>query len=312
MKSTLTTDQDLNVRDDTRDSHINWGNWFIWLLCFIVSMPLLALVIIAMQPDAGIWSHLISTILPRAVITTVSLMIGVGFVTLFLGAGTAWLVTLYNFPGAKYFKWLLLLPLAMPTYISAFSYVELWDYSGWIQSGLRDLFGWKSARDYWFPDVRSMGGAIFVLSIVLYPYVYLTARASFIQQSSCALEVGRTLGRTGFGMWWSLGLPMARPALVAGVTLVCMECLNDIGAVEHFGVNTLTVSIYTTWLERSSLSGAAEIAVLMLLIVFALLWFERWQRNKRGFHNTTGKFSTIYKMQLTGLKAFAAFSICLY
>lgn len=248
--------------------------------------------------------------MPGAVPQTLTLMTGVGALTLFLGTVTAWLVTMYRFPGRQIFEWLLLIPLAMPTYIIAFCYVELLDYSSTIQTGLRGLFGFQSAADYWFPHIRSDGGAIFVMSFVLYPYVYLTARASFTQQSICVLEVARTLGRSPLGTFIGVALPLARPALVAGVALALMECLNDIGAVDYFGVNTLTVSIYSTWLERSSLSGAAQIASIMLLFVFTLFLIERMARSGQGYHHTTGRYRAIPETRLEGWKGWAAAATC--
>jgi iron(III) transport system permease protein len=286
-----------------------------WTICAllisaIVSMPLISLIFMAFGAQENIWPHLLSTVLPGSVITTIGLLLGVGILTIVTGTGTAWLVTMYRFPGSGMFKWLLLVPLAVPTYLSAFSYMELWDYSGWIQSGLRASFGWQSARDYWFPEIRSLGGAIFVMSFVLYPYVYLTARASFIQQSICILEAGRVLGRSRIGVFTSLGLPLARPAIAAGVTLALMECLNDIGAVEYFGVNTLTVSVYSTWLERGSLAGAAQIACVMLVFVFGLLWMERASRKRQLFHHTTGRFREIPAPKLRGWAGFWAMIAC--
>ncbi len=172
------------------------------------------------------------------------------------------------------------------------------------------MFGWNSARDYWFPEIRSLGGAICIMSFVLYPYVYLTARASFQQQSICVLEVARTLGRTSWGSFFSVGLPLARPALAAGVTLALMECINDIGAVEYLGVNTLTVSVYTTWLERSSLPGAAQLACVMLVFVFALLWGERTSRRGQKFHHTTGRYRNIPEKRLIGWRGVLAAGYC--
>ena len=237
-------------------------------------------------------------------------MAGVGGLSLLLGTGTAWLVTMYRFPGRRIFQWLLLLPLAVPTYIIAYSYLELLDYSGIVQTSLRELFGWQNARSYRFPDIRSLGGAIFVMSAVLYPYVYITARASFVAQSVCVLEVSRTLGRTASQTFRQVALPLARPALAAGVALVLMETLNDIGAVEFFGVRTLTVAIYDTWLDRNSLAGAAQIACVMLLFVFALLLIERTLRAKRRFHHTTGKYRDLPEEALEGWKGFLAAIAC--
>ena len=281
-------------------------------VCAVVGLPLISLVVIAFSAEQNIWPHLLSTVLPGAVRTTILLMLGVGFLTTVIGTGTAWLVTMYRFPGSGLFKWLLLIPLAVPTYLSAFSYMELLDYSGWVQSGLRSTFGWQSARDYWFPEIRSLGGAVFVMSCVLYPYVYLTARASFIQQSVCLLEAGRILGRSPWGVFTALGLPLARPAIVAGVTLALMECLNDIGAVEYFGVNTLTVSVYSTWLERGSLAGAAQIACVMLVFVLALLWVERASRKRQHFHHTTGRYREIAAPELSGWRRYGATLACAF
>jgi iron(III) transport system permease protein len=177
---------------------------------------------------------------------------------------------------------------------------------------LRDVFGWRNARDYWFPDIRSLGGAIFVMSAVLYPYVYITARASFIAQSVCVLEVSRTLGRTAAETFRQVALPLARPALAAGVALALMETLNDIGAVEFLGVRTLTVAIYDTWLDRNDLAGAAQLACIMLLFVFALLLIELALRARRRFHHTTGKYRNLPEEELRGWRgAFAALACAL-
>ena len=217
---------------------------------------------------------------------------------------------MYRFPGRGLLDRLLVLPLAMPTYIIAYCYVELLDFSGPVQRALRALFGWHTVKDYWFPEVRTLTGAILVLSAVLYPYVYLSARASFVQQSICVLEVARTLGRTSAGAFWSVALPLARPALAAGVALALMECLNDLGAVQYLGVSTLTVSIYATWLQRSSLAGAAQIALVALLFVLALLVAERAARGKSRFHHTTGRYRSIPFSDLEGWRGYAAAALC--
>ncbi len=280
------------------------------LVATIVLGPIIALFAVALSGQDNIWPHLLATVLPRALVETVLLMTGVGLLTISIGASSAWLVTMYRFPGRKVFVWLTLIPLAMPTYLTAFSYTEIWDYSGFMQTALRSVFGWQTAQDYWFPEIRSLGGAIFVMSFVLYPYVYLTARASFIGQSICALEVARTLGRSHWGMFWNVGLPLARPALAAGATLALMETLNDIGAVEHFGVNTLTFSVYNTWLERGSLPGAAQIASVMLVFVVLLLWVERASRKRQRFYQTTGRYQNISATRLKGFYALAATIAC--
>ncbi|HSR81239.1 MAG TPA: iron ABC transporter permease, partial [Hyphomicrobiaceae bacterium] len=199
---------------------------------------------------------------------------------------------------------------AMPSYILAYCYVELLDFSGPVQRAVRALFGWRLAKDYWFPEVRTLTGAILVLSAGLYPYVYLSARASFVQQSVCVLEVARTLGRTSIGAFWSVALPLARPALAAGVALALMEALNDLGAVQYLGVTTLSVSIYATWLQRSSLPGAAQIAAVALLFVGALLAAERAARGQSRFHHTTGRYRSIPFSDLAGWRGMAAAAAC--
>ena len=229
---------------------------------------------------------------------------------LVFGTATAWLVTMYRFPGRGIIDRLLVLPLAVPTYIVAYCYVELLDFSGPVQRLLRTLFGWHTVRDYWFPDVRSMGGAIIILSAVLYPYVYLTARASFVQQSVCVLEVARTLGQTSAGAFWRVALPLARPALAAGLALALMETLNDLGAVQYLGVQTLTASIYTTWLQRSSLGGAAQLALVALLFVLALVVAERAARGRGQYHHTTGRYRSIPFSDLEGWRGYAAAGFC--
>ena len=280
------------------------------IISLLVAAPLLAIAVLGLESSGNTWPHLVSTVLPSSVMTTFGLMIGVGLTTLVVGAGTAWLVTMFRFPGRNLFVWLLLVPLAMPTYIIAFCYMELLDYSGLVQTYLREIFGWRNAADYWFPEIRSLGGGILVMSFVLYPYVYLTARASFLQQSVCALEVSRTLGRTAWGTFWSVALPLARPALVAGVTLALMETLNDIGAVEFLGIQTLTASVYATWLERSSLAGAAQISCVMLLFVFTLIYIERNARRRQRFHHTTGKYTILPEQELPPLSGALAALAC--
>ncbi len=281
------------------------------LIFLLIVSPIVGLIITAFSTNADTWPHLLRTVLPKALQDTVLLMLGTSVLSILAGAGTAWLITLYRFPGRRIFKWLLVVPLAMPTYLAAFCYVEVWDYSGWVQSAIRATFGFTSARDYWFPEIRSLGGAIFVMSSVLFPYVYLTARASFLAQSANVLEASRTLGCNPWLSFWKVGLPLARPAIAAGSALVMMECLNDIGAVEHFGVNTLTITVYDTWLERGSLGGAAQIACAMLIAVVFLFALERWSRRQQQFYQLSGKQNKLPTARLTGWKAAVAYVACL-
>ncbi|WP_310621476.1 ABC transporter permease [Flexibacterium corallicola] len=280
------------------------------LLAGLLLLPVFAVFYLALQPSGDIWKHLIINVLPQSTATTLWLMLGVGLLVFILGITCAWLVTMCDFPGRKFFDVALLLPFAVPTYIIAFSYVELLDYSGPVQSTIRSLFGFQSARDYWFPEIRSLGGAIFVMGFVLYPYVYLTTRASFLIQSACTLDVSRTLGAGPLRLFWKVAVPLARPAIVVGMTLALIECLNDIGAVTFFGVKTLSFSVYDTWLNRSSLAGAAQISCAMILIVLALMYLENYGRRKQRFHQSTGTYRSLQTYQLSGWRSALALLAC--
>lgn len=276
-----------------------------------LAVPLISVVWIGMTKSDGTWSHLVATVLPTALSNSLLLMAGAGLATLIMGTAAAWLITMHRFPGRTLADRLLVLPLAMPVYIVAYAYVELLDYAGPIQSALRMALGVSSAADYAFPEIRSLGGAIAIFSLVLYPYVYLTARASFEQQSVCVLEVARTLGRTAGQTFYSVALPLARPALAAGVLLVLMESLNDLGAVQYLGVETLSSSIYATWMQRGSLSGAAQISLVMLSLIAVLLVSERALRGGGGFQATTGRYRAIPFETLDGWRAWLALSLVL-
>jgi iron(III) transport system permease protein len=215
-----------------------------------------------------------------------------------------------RFPGRRVFEWALLLPLAMPAYIVAFVYTDVFEYAGPVQGALRDLFGWQSARDYWFPEIRSMGGAIFVMSFVLYPYVYLLGRAAFQEQSACAFEVSRTLGRGAWGTFRAVSLPLARPALVAGTALALMETLADFGTVDYFAVYTLTLGVFNVWLNMGNAGGAAQIALVMLAAVMLLLSLERVSRRKQRHFGMTTRHRPHPGFTLSGWRAAAAVIGC--
>lgn len=276
----------------------------------IIALPVAALIALALTASDNVWPHLLRTVLPASLLDTALLLLGVGALTLVTGAGTAWIVTMYRFPGRTLLDRLLVIPLAVPTYIIAYCYADLFDFTGPLQRFLRSITGWHTAQDYWFPEIRGIGGAIFVMSCVLYPYVYMTARASFVQQSVCTLEVARTLGRSPLGAFASVGLPMARPALAAGVLLALMECLNDLGAVQYLGVRTLSASIYATWLQRSSLGGAAQISVVLLALVLILFAAERMARGNSQFHNTSRRHRSIPFADLRGWRSVVATIVC--
>lgn len=253
------------------------------LIALAMLAPLLALAWSALQGSEGLWSHLLAHVLPQATRNTLILLAGVGLLVAMLGTGGAWLVTAYDFPGRRMLSWALLLPLAVPTYIVAYAYLDLLHPLGPIQSGLRGVLGIDSPRDFRLPDVRSLGGCIVLLGFVLYPYVYLSTRAMFLTQTAAVMEAARSLGVRRAALFHRVALPLARPAIAVGMALALLETLNDIGASEFLGVQTLTVSVYTTWVTRGDLPGAAQIALAMLVIVIALIVLERHGRRRQRY-----------------------------
>jgi iron(III) transport system permease protein len=276
----------------------------------LVAAPLVALLVAAAPGSAGLWSHLAEYVVPVALRDTLELLAGVGALVALLGTGTAWLVSAHDFPGRRFLDWALLLPLAVPTYIVAYAYLDVLHPVGPVQTPLRALLGFESPRDFRLPDVRSMTGCIVLLSFVLYPYVYLTTRALFIMQAGSLIDAARLLGANGRTVFWRVAVPLARPAVAAGVALALLEALNDVGAAEFLGVRTLTVTVYTTWITRSDLAGAAQIALAMLLVVVALIVLERLARRQRGFANDSRHSQLLARRRLRGGAAFAAAAAC--
>ncbi|MDG2187903.1 MAG: iron ABC transporter permease [Hyphomicrobiales bacterium] len=277
----------------------------------IIAIPILTIFYMALSSEKNIWPHLSSTVLPGYIITTLIVLSGVGVITLIIGIGLAWVITVYDFPMRRTLEWLCLIPLAMPTYIIAYTYGEIFDYPGFLQSALRFIFGWQSSKDYWFPNIYSTGGVIFVMSFVLYPYIYLTSRAAFLRQSMTLIEVSNTLGYSLSSSFFRVALPMARPAIIIGLILVMMESMNEFAAFEYYGVNTLSVGVYVTWLEKNNLSGAAQIAIFMLIFIFLLMLIERKLRNKRSFVQKNNNTIATNRYKLTGIRAYMLLIICL-
>ncbi|PHQ24055.1 iron ABC transporter permease [Marinobacter guineae] len=247
----------------------------------IVALPVLSVIFLAFFPEENIWPHLIETTLPRYLITTIQLMAGVGAITLAIGLASAWAVTMCEFPGRKFFEWAMLLPFAVPAYVIAYVYTSLLDYAGPVQGALRNWFGWENATDYWFPEIRSLEGATLMLGLVLYPYVYLLARAAFLEQSPSLFSVSRSLGHSALSTFFKVVLPIARPAVAVGLSLVLMETLNDFGTVDFFAVQTLTAGLFDTWMNLGNLGGAAQIATTMLIFVVILVTLERYSRRRQ-------------------------------
>ena len=281
------------------------------LIVAVVGAPLVAVVWIAFHPTENIWPHLMATVLPRYFTTTLLLMAGVGVLAAAMGTGAAWLVTMYRFPGRAWLKHALLFPLALPAYVGAYALVDFLDYSGPLQTAMRAAFGWQDSRAYWFPEIRSTWAAVLVLSAALYPYVYLLTRQALREQSGGVYEVARALGTGGWGLFWRLGLPLARPAIAAGVALVLMETVADFGTVSHFGVQTLTTGVFSTWLSGGNAGGAAQIAGVIMMLILSLVAIERISRRNARFHRAARHARPVEAQALPGWRGLLALALCL-
>jgi iron(III) transport system permease protein len=279
----------------------------------IVLIPIVAIAWLAVSGGSADWPHLIEYVIPRATGRTLLLVALTGAATAVIGILTAWLVATCEFPLRRFLSAALVLPLAIPAYLAAYAFGELLTFTGPVQGLVRALFGFQTSRDYWFPDVRSLGGAVLVMSSVLYPYIYLACRSMFLMQGRAAADVARTLGAGPVKVFLRIQVPMARPAIMIGLTLVAMETLNDIGAVEFLGVQTLTFSIFDTWLNRGSLAGAAQIACIMLVFVIGLMMIERAARRRQRFSSqkTTAAVHDVVRLKLAGWKKWSATAACL-
>jgi len=278
------------------------------LAASLIAVPVVVVVSNVFMPSGDTWAHLASTVLPEYVANTLWLMLWVGMGVTLIGVATAWLTTMCRFPGRGFFEWALILPLAMPAYVMAYAYTDFFQFTGPVQSTLRAWFGWK-AREYWFPEVRSLGGAALIFSFVFYPYVYLLARAAFLAQGGGLIEVGRSLG---YGPWRSflrLALPLARPGIAAGVALALMETLADFGTVAYFALPTFTTGIYRAWLSLGDRVAAGQLASALLGFVALILIFERVSRGRARFdaHAATRRLTD---RRLGGLYACGAVVAC--
>ena len=287
-------------------SHPAQRRWYplVFTVCALVLLPLSVLVLSWQSIDLQIWSHLLDTQMSRLLGNTLTLILGVGVGVTLLGVSLAWLTSLCEFPGRRWLDWALMLPFAIPAYVLAFVFVGLLDFSGPVQTLLREWFGPMR-----LPRVRSTGGVIIVLVLVFYPYVYLLARTAFLAQGKGLMEAARVLGQSPLQAFWRVALPMARPAIGAGVALALMETLADFGAVAVFNFDTFTTAIYKTWYGFFSLSSAAQLASLLLLAVMLVLYGERRARGAVRSSNERPRVAALY--HLRGVKALAASSWCL-
>ncbi|MCX9113914.1 iron ABC transporter permease [Aeromonas veronii] len=279
-----------------------------WATALLLGLPVIALLFSAFSAEGELFRHLADTVLLDYLGNTLGLVVGVVLLSLLFGVPTAWLVAMCQVPGRRALQWALMLPMAMPSYIVAYVYTDLLDYSGPLQAGLRALFGWISPADYWFPAIRSLGGAAWVLALVLFPYVYLLARASFLEQSVSLIHSSRLLGCTPWQSFRRLSLPLARPAIMVAVSLVAMETLADFATVHFFAINTLTTAVYDTWLGYGSLATAAKLSCLMLLAVVLLIALERRSRSRQQVFQKSMGHEQPLRYPLKGMsRALAAF-----
>ena len=279
------------------------------LIALVLGLPIFTIAGFVLHPSNDVWRHLVDTVLAEYLLNSALLIAGVSVGTLVIGVGCAWLTSVCEFPGKRIFSWALLLPLAFPAYIIAYTYTGMFDFAGPVQTWIRSVTGW-GVRDYYFPDVRSLGGAVTMFSLVLYPYVYLLARAAFLEQSVCVLEVSRTLGCSVWASFYRVALPLARPAVVAGLSLALMETLADYGTVAYFGLGVFTTGIFRTWFGLGDAVAAAKLAAILLAFVVTLIVIERWSRKRAQYHHPTYRYRELPQYRLRGLRAWLAFGAC--
>jgi iron(III) transport system permease protein len=279
----------------------------IGVLCAVPVASVFAHLFAAGTP--GVWEHLAQTVLPELALNTLWMLGGVGIGVIVVGVGAAWLTAMHEFPGRRLYEWALILPLAMPAYVIAFVYTDLLQFAGPVQGWLREMTGWGRS-DYWFPEIRSLGGAIAMFILVLYPYVYLLARAAFLERSSSLVEAGRTLGAGNAAVFFRVALPLARPAVAAGTALALMETIADFGTVSYFGVHTFTTGIYQAWFAMGERVIAAQLSAVLLGFVLLVLALERVSRGRRRFHEPSHGGRAPARRRLAGLRAAGASLAC--
>ncbi|MEN0001309.1 MAG: iron ABC transporter permease [Pseudomonadota bacterium] len=280
-----------------------------WLTVCVCAFPIASVGITAISGTLDTWTLLADTVLPRYLLATIQLVFWVGIGTALIGTGTAWLVAVCEFPGRRIFEVALALPFAFPAYVLAYAYTDLLDHPGAVQTALRQWNDW-GPRDYWFPEIRSLGGAAIMLILVLYPYVYLLARASFIRQSPTAYQAARVLGRSPLSAFFTVSLPLARPAIAGGVILALMETVADFGTVSHFAVQTFATGIYQAWIGMGDRSAASQLALCLMGVAFVLIILERIERQRRSHFEAGKRIEAMPRHRLTGRRALAAIVFC--
>jgi iron(III) transport system permease protein len=288
----------------------NFWTIIVIVIALIIASPIFCILGSLFSDSGDALKHLANTVLKDYLFNSLWLMLGVAVGVLSIGTVTAWLVTMCRFPCSRIFEWALLLPLSTPAYLLAYTYADMSDYFGFIQVGLRNIFGWSSKQDYWFPDVHSLGGAIVMLTLSLYPYVYLLARVAFLEQSVCTVEASRSLGSSPWHSFFTIALPLARPSIMAGLALALMETLNDFGTVQYLGVSTFTTGVYRTWFGLGNRVAAAQLAVFLMLFVLLSLILERFSRRYARYYQRSGDCKTLPQYKLGWLRGSLAWLVC--
>ena len=291
----------------SRPSIDKWSAATVILCCFLLG-PVAALLLAAFGDSGGLWGHLVDTVLATYVTNTLLLMGGVGSVAIVFGVSSAWVISRYDFAGRDMLEWMLLLPAAIPAYIIAYCYTDFFEYAGPVQSALRAAFGWQSPRDYFFPEIRSVGGAVLVMASVLYPYIYMVTRIAFRLTPASLFEIALVHKKSQF---WHVGLPLARPAIVAGLALVMMEVVSDFGTVEYFAVQTITLGIFNVWLGMNNLAAAAQISSVGFLFILGLLGLELYARSRQQYVSTSRAQNSLAPLPTSTGGACVCWALCL-
>ncbi|QKF83149.1 ABC transporter permease [Halarcobacter ebronensis] len=278
------------------------------LLTLLISIPALILISNIFVSSKN-WQHLVDTVLFTYIYNSLYIMVGVAILTSLLGFTTAYITTFYSFKGSKFFHYALILPFAIPTYIMSYIYGGMFDITGSVTTFILDFMG-KSFDEVNFFDIMSIEGAIIIMSLVLYPYVYLISKTYLKAESSSIIDASRTMGLTNFQIFYKVIIPISRPAIVAGVILAVMEAVADFGVMDYYGVSTFVTGIFRTWLGMGSVEDASKLASLLMLFIFLLIFAERFQRRNKQYNSSGKDFKPIIKQKLKGLKAFLAFLVC--
>jgi iron(III) transport system permease protein len=289
-----------------------WADPWRWGVSFsslLLAIPVVLIFFSFAYPQAELWRHLADTVLGDYLSNSLILAFGVGFFSLIIGTLLAWLVARYDFIGRQKLQWLVLLPMAMPAYIIAYTYTGMLDFAGPVQTSLRDYFGW-SYGNYWFPEIRSLVGAVAMLSLVLYPYVYMLARTAFVEQSVSLLEVSRSLGVGPVKHFFKVALPLARPAILTGTALAMMEAFADYGTVQYFGISTFTTGIFRTWFGLGNGIAAAQLAAMLTSFVLLLLLVEKYSRRKIKYYHQGQKQRPAARVKIKGSKGILLCLLC--